>query len=162
MKALILISIFALFISPTYAKKMNQISVTTAIDSTPQEAWDVMVDFKNYGDWNDWVVQLDGEAKIGSVVKAYSNSGQLLKLKITKMQRPYKLCWVDVTWFTKFGLGGWRCRTIKSNPNGEGILFINHFEFTGVFGGVLDLFARNFLKEGMELENTNLKDFLEN
>lgn len=162
MKKLILLSLFALSLTPAYAKKRAPITVTTVINATAQEVWDVLIDFKNYGQWNQWNVKLEGEAKIGSKLKAYTEvDGKSLKLKITKMEAPYNLCWVDVTWFTKFGLGGWRSRMIRPNPNGNGVILINHFEYTGIFGGILDRYTREFLELGLEQENRNLRDFIE-
>ena len=74
---------------------------------------------------------------------------------------PKEICWVDVTWFTKFGLGGWRCRSIEKLPNGEGVRFVNHFEYTGIFGRVLEKASRDFIEKGMQLENANLKSYVE-
>jgi hypothetical protein len=139
----------------------SPIIVTTVIKSTMEKVWDVMIDFDNYSAWNKWVVKMEGEAKEGARVVAYSESGASLQLKITNLQAPHTICWVDVTWFTHLGVGGWRCRTIAPNPDGEGVLFTNHFEYTGIFHGVLDYFSRNALKKGMQLENESLRDFVE-
>ena len=38
---------------------------------------------------------------------------------------------------------------------------MNHFEYTGIFRGVLDHYTRKILEKGMELENKNLQEFLE-
>ncbi len=142
-------------------KKLPPITVSTVMNSTAQEVWDAMMDFENYGDWNRWVVKLEGDAKLGGKVRAYNEQGISLKLKITSIEAPYKICWVDVTWFTHFGLGGWRCRSIEVLPDNQGIKFTNHFEFTGIFGGALAHFTRKMLKEGMELENESLRTFVE-
>ena len=141
--------------------KLPPIIVTTSMDSTVQEVWDVMIDFKNYGDWNRWVVRLEGDAEEGATVRAYNETGLSLDLQITSIEEPYEICWVDVTWFTHFGFGGWRCRSIEALPDGEGIKFTNHFEFTGVFGGMLDCFTREQLEQGMTLENESLREFVE-
>ena len=143
------------------SKRSRPIVVTTVMDSTVQRVWDVMIDFKNYGDWNRWVVKLEGEAIEGARVRAYNEAGSSLDLEITSIQEPYKICWNDVTWFTHFGLGGWRCRSIEALPDNQGIKFTNHFEFTGIFGGALDYFARDYLEKGMKLENESLRDFVE-
>jgi len=118
-----------------------------------------MVDFKNYDKWNKWY-RLEGEAKDDSIVKAYGESGPNLDLKITKMGEN-TLCWTDVSWFTHFGLGGWRCRTVEANADGSGVKFTNHFEYTGPLRFMLKLGTREALLEGMTLENQNLKAFVE-
>ena len=68
---------------------------------------------------------------------------------------------MDVTWFTKFGAGGWRCRRIEEMPNGAGVRFVNHFEYTGIFASVLQRATLDFLQKGMQQENNNLKAFVE-
>ena len=142
-------------------RRLPPIDVATVMDSTVQKVWDVIVDFKNYGAWNRWVVKLEGEAVKGGRVRAYDKSGTALDLEITSIQEPYRICWNDVTWFTRLGLGGWRCRSIEALPDNRGIKFTNHFEFTGVLGGALDFFTREFLEKGMKLENDSLREFVE-
>ncbi len=138
----------------------DQIVVTTDVDSTLNEVWQVMIDFESYRNWNKWY-RLEGEAQVGSVVKAYMESGGIhLDLKITKMDEN-TLCWKDVTWFTNLGLGGWRCRTVWANPDGTGVKFTNHFQFSGPFRAVLKVAAREALLKGMLQENQNLKAFVE-
>lgn len=143
------------------AADRSPVSLSINIKATPQEVWEVITDHENYGDWNEWVVRIEGEAKVGSKVRAYAESGTSLKLRITEMTPPFKICWVDITWFTYLGAGGWRCRSIKPHADGKGVLFLNHFEYTGPFAGVLDYLSRETLIEGMSLENQNLKDYLE-
>ena len=70
-------------------------------------------------------------------------------------------CWVDVTWFTNFGAGGWRCRRIEELPNGAGVRFVNHFEYTGIFASALERATIDFLQKGMQQENANLKTYME-
>jgi hypothetical protein len=144
-------------------KMFAPIIVTTVINSSEEKVWDVMLDFQNYARWNPWVDKLDGEAKLGSRVKAHGkmgNSTGTLDLQITTMKKPNSLCWVDVTWFTHFGLGGWRCRTVEAIPDGK-VKLTNHFEFTGIFGFILDSMSRENLEKGMLAENEGLRDFVE-
>lgn len=137
------------------------ITFTTVIDATSEEVWDVISDFKNYGRWNRCTVKIDGELKKDAVIKAYGDDGKTLDLQITAINRPRSLCWNDVTWFTHFGVGGWRCRTIKAIPYSTAVLFTNHFEFTGTFDWVLNAYARGFLERCMIQENESLRDFIE-
>jgi hypothetical protein len=140
--------------------KSDQIFISTEINSTVDDVWKTMIDFQNYGKWNRWY-QIRGEPIKGALIQAYSGSGVNLDLQITKIE-DNAICWVDVTWFTKFGLGGWRCRSVKPNPNGLGVIFINYFEFTGPMRFILKIGARRLLIDGMKMENQNLKDFIEN
>lgn len=143
------------------AAKRAPIDLQTTIESSPQAVWDVMMDFKNYGAWNRWVVRIDGEAGVGNTVRAYAPSGTALDLRITSIREPYESCWVDVTWFTHLGVGGWRCRAIEPSPDGRSVVFRNHFEYTGPFAAVLDHLTRDTLVKGMTLENESLKAYVE-
>jgi len=142
-------------------KSRPPVVVSTIIQSTAQEVWDVMLDFKNYADWNRWVVRIDGDPIRGGWVRAYNAQGAALDLRITSIQAHQSICWTDVTWFTHFGVGGWRCRNIEVLPDGQGVKVTNHFEYTGVFALALDLASRKYLEYGMKLENESLRDFVE-
>jgi hypothetical protein len=137
----------------------HRIVVTTDIDSTVDEVWQVMINFENYNAWNTWY-RLEGEAKEGTKIKAYGESGGHLDLKITKMDEN-TLCWTDVSWFTHFGLGGWRCRSVAPNPDGNGVKFTNHFEYSGPLRFILECGTSKTVLEGMTLENQNLKNYVE-
>jgi hypothetical protein len=137
----------------------DRIVITTDIDSTVEDVWQVMIDFRNYETWNTWY-RLEGEAKEGATLKAYAQSGSHLDLQITKIANP-TLCWTDVSWFTHFGLGGWRCRSVAANPDGRGVRFINHFEYSGPLRFILEFGTSKTVLDGMTLENQNLKTFLE-
>lgn len=152
-----------LFVAPARAENygLDSIEHSIVIRGSAEHVWDTIADFEGYGNWNEWMVKLEGEPEVGARLKGYAESGMHLDLEITSFEPMKEICWVDVTWFTKFGLGGWRCRSIEPMPNGKGILFVNHFQYTGAFGGVLEYFSRGFLEEGMQLENENLKAYIE-
>ena len=110
------------------------ITVSTRINSSAEKVWDLMMDFSSYGTWNGWVDRVDGDASVGSTVTAKLRDSFIeLDLQITEMERPYNLCWTDVSKFTCLGVGGWRCRFITPLEDGSGVLLTNHFEFTGPF-----------------------------
>lgn len=141
----------------------SSIIIRTPIRATREKVWEVMADFKNYGVWNGWVGRIDGDAKEGATVHAYGKSANIkLDLKITSLQKPHAICWTDVTWFTHFGLGGWRCRTIEDLADGSGVMFTNHFVYTGPFKWALRFWTREGLVKGMTLENESLRDYVEN
>ena len=143
------------------AKGSKQIEYDIVINGTAEKVWAALVDFEHYGKWNQWVPRLEGKPELGATVKAYANSGPQLDLKITSFVEPKEICWVDVTWFTNFGAGGWRCRRIEELPNGAGVRFVNHFEYTGVFASALERATLDFLQKGMQQENANLKTYIE-
>ncbi|MDB9786848.1 hypothetical protein OAB57_01970 [Bacteriovoracaceae bacterium] len=148
-----------------HKKRLAPVVVETIInDTTIDDVWDILIDFDNYEYMNDWV-KIEGEARVGEVVKVSTIKGSTtLLLEITSIVATgnvREICWDDVTWFTKYGLDGWRCRTIESLPDRNAVKLTNHFEYTGIFGGVLAFFTRNVLKEGMTLENTSLKKIIE-
>lgn len=161
------ILLFSLKLSAAECMSINEdssspIIITTVINSSVEKVWDAIIDFKNYGHWNGWVSKIDGEAREGAIVRAYGKTSDLaLDLKITRLEQPRVLCWDDVTWFTYFGVGGWRCRTIEVLPDGKSVKFTNHFEYSGVFRWLFSLSTREMLVSGMTLENESLRNFVE-
>lgn len=141
--------------------RLNSIEYRIPIKGTAEQVWDAIANFADYGKWNQWTFRIDGDPALGAKLKAYASSGGHLDLKITSFVEDKEICWVDVTWFTRLGAGGWRCRRIEKLPDDEGVVFINHFQYTGVFGGALERVTRDFLEKGMQQENQNLKDYIE-
>lgn len=153
------------YFSSTHAEEdsngLAHLDYRIVIKGTTQQVWDAIANFEDYGQWNQWMVRLEGEPELGAYVRGYAASGGHLDLKITSFEERKEICWVDVTWFTHLGFGGWRCRQIEELPGGKGVLFINHFQYTGTFGQALEYVSRDFLEEGMLLENENLKSYVE-
>lgn len=140
---------------------LDSIDYRIVINGTAEQVWEAMANFEDYHKWNRWTPKIEGEPALGSEIKAYGATGSHLDLKITSFEADKEICWVDVTWFTKLGAGGWRCRRIELLPNGQGVLFINHFQYTGIFGAALEYVSHAFLVEGMQLENSSLKTYIE-
>lgn len=142
----------------------STLTVSTIIKASPKKIWDVMVDFKNYGLWN--IYTIDGEAKKGATVqmhsKGFTDSWLIdhLDLKIYKLVENQTLCWIDVSNFTYLGAGGFRCRTIKPLAD-DRVLFVNHFEYTGIFWRLLKWKTYDDLKKGLKDENEALKRCIE-
>lgn len=164
-----LFSCFVLFNTQASAGVFRPIVASETINATAQEVWDLITDHKNYASWNRWVVKIEGEAKVGSTVQVFNDKGKHLDLKITSMEAPYSICWLDVSWFTKYGtiagfigyehgIDGWRCRTIHENKDGKGVTFVNLFQYTGITPGFVSWYARDYIRDGMILENQSIKD----
>ena len=148
-------------------KKRHDLPVIESTDIqgvTIDQVWDVLVDFDNYHNMNDWV-KIEGDPEIGETISARPKSirGPSLKLKITSIVSKgdkREICWDDVTWFTKYGFDGWRCRYVKKLNEENGVRLINHFEYTGKNDWALDIMTRRYLVNGMKLENESLKRYL--
>lgn len=159
MAAIYFISTSGFLCSDSYA--IEPIFVSTVINGNREEIWKAISDFSSYSRWNRWVPRVDGELRVGAVVRGYVQSGNSLLLKITSIEELQELCWVDVTWFTRLGVGGWRCRSIALGPDLGSYRFNNYFVYTGPFARVLETMTRKSLESGMRLENESLKNFIE-
>ena len=140
---------------------LDSLEYSVVIKGTSEQVWATIADFEGYANWNEWMVRLDGEPELGAYLKGYAASGMHLDLQITSFIPNQEICWVDVTWFTNLGVGGWRCRSIQELPDGQGVLFVNHFQYTGTFGRALEYVTRDFLVQGRQQENANLKAYIE-
>ena len=47
---------------------MKELKTAIEIDATPDQVWDVLMDFGAYGDWNPFVTSLSGEARTGETL----------------------------------------------------------------------------------------------
>lgn len=47
---------------------MREISTQVDIDATPQRVWEVLTDFPRYAQWNPFIREAAGEARVGSTL----------------------------------------------------------------------------------------------
>ncbi len=49
---------------------MTNLETSIEIAASPKEVWKVLMDHQNYGNWNPFILKLEGEPKVGSQIKA--------------------------------------------------------------------------------------------
>lgn len=56
---------FLFFVSITNMAKSQEVSTEIIIKSDPQTVWNVLTDFKDYPNWNPYIIYIEGELKSG-------------------------------------------------------------------------------------------------
>lgn len=128
------------------------------IAATPQEVWELLVDFEGYSQWNEWLPELRGEAVPGgrAIAKVWLN-GKLRRARhrVLQVDAPRTLCWRDAgptTWFV------WarRCRFLSEGKDGATTLR-EELTLNGTF---VDAAIRRYgdqLQRGLETEAESLR-----
>ena len=135
-----------------------QLTTTVEIAASPRVVWDVLVDFENYSQWNEWLPELSGEAvEGGSATAKVRLNGKLRRVRhrVLQVDAPTTLCWRDAgatTWFV------WarRCRFLSEQADGTTVLR-EQLTLNGTF---LKSAVRRYgesLQHGLEAEAESLR-----
>ncbi len=54
---------------------METINTTIEIDATPQEVWDVLIDFPSHARWNPFFARVEGEPTVGATLTIKARKG---------------------------------------------------------------------------------------
>lgn len=134
------------------------ISTEIIINSTPQEIWTVLTNFKEYPKWNPFVKSLTGDVIIGNQIKV-ALPGMNFKPTVMEFKKDTEFRWLGHLWFKGLFDGE---HSFKLVNNGNGTVTFIHSE---VFNGILvSLFKKNLLtkiKGGFIQMNERLKTEVE-
>jgi uncharacterized protein YndB with AHSA1/START domain len=135
-----------------------RLATEVEIAASPQQVWDLLVDFEGYSQWNAWLPELRGEAVEGgrANAKVWLN-GKLRRARhrVLQVDAPGTLCWRDAgatTWFV------WarRCRFVSERADGTSTLR-EELTLNGTF---VDAAVRRYgaaLQRGLESEAESLR-----
>jgi len=100
----------------TIKKTFNRTTeVAIVIDAPPEDVWTVLVDAKEFQNWNSTVVSLTGKFRKGEKIRLVSklDPSRTFKLKIKELIPNEKMIWRDAM--------GERIYLLKSNESGQTI-----------------------------------------
>ncbi|MFL6431433.1 MAG: SRPBCC family protein [Nitrososphaeraceae archaeon] len=142
---------------------MKEIHTQIDIKASAERAWQVLIDFNNYSQWNPFIRQINGAPKVGTKLEIHlhtaSGKRRIYKPTVTKLE-PYH----ELRWFGKSFVPGmfngehiFNIETLGVNH----ILFLHREVFTG-FGVALagDRLDRD-LYQSFEKMNNAFKEKLE-
>ena len=146
-----------------YADKVPLIE-TSAIEivAPAADVYRVMLDFDNYGLWNPWLFEAEGEAVVGGQVWArLLLDGVEMQSDhiITTLTPSQVFCWRDAMWYS-FMAGGERCRYLQQTATNR-TLVSGTFQFRGWFAAIGHALYADQMQEGMTSELAGLKRYLE-
>lgn len=138
----------------------KEIKTEIIIRSAPERIWKILIDFKNYPNWNPFIRSISGEIGIGNkiVVHIKPPNGSEMRFKptiLTKVENRV-LSWQGKVLFNGLFDGKHKFELID-NENGT-TTFIQSDKFTGIF---VWLFNPKKTKNGFNEMNQKLKALAE-
>lgn len=137
----------------------TKIHTSININATPQQVWDVLMNFKEYPQWNPFIQSITGIPKVGHTIKVNLTDMTFTPL-ILKQQQYKELRWKGQLWLK--GIFDGEHYFILS-PNEQGGTLFEHGE---IFSGLLVALVKNKVipntTQGFKTMNEALKQRVEN
>lgn len=140
-----------------------EIRTQIIINATPDKVWAVLMDFKNYPNWNSFIKSISGEPKVGDqiTVSIVSPKGKHMTFKplVLAFEHHKEFRWLGKLCFKGVFDGEHRFELVD---NGNGTTVFNHSEtFKGMLVGLFKKQLKDSTKTGFELMNVALKHRVE-
>jgi hypothetical protein len=105
------------------------------ISAPPEAVWAVLLDFPRYPEWNPFIVDLQGEPRPGSPLRATfclpdSNREQRFRPRLVKCEPPHELRWLGHLWM-KGLFDGEQFFRLQASGTG-GTRFVHGEDFSGI------------------------------
>lgn len=130
------------------------------IQAPDHKVFDVISDFNNYQNWNQWIhfakQNLDGTVTVRTTIKGKEKTFQH---KMIESVSPHTFHWCDMGWFTKLAFGQ-RIRKITHLSESE-CLYRCELRVEGIAEKLADKSHGNFMRAGMLAEADSLKIYVE-
>ncbi|MGV0751437.1 SRPBCC family protein [Empedobacter brevis] len=134
----------------------KEIKTEITINVNPEKVWEILINQKEYTNWNPFIKKLEGKLKVGERLKVIiqpENSSKMTFKPIVLAYESYK----TLKWKGKFLIGGLFDGThifeLIDNKNGT-----TNFKQSEVFDGILvRFFNLDNTKKGFEKMNNELK-----
>lgn len=141
---------------------MKQLRTEIEIDATPESAWDILMDFGAYPDWNPFIISLTGEPRVGARLEAHMQppGGRAMTFRptVTVIEPAHRFEWLG-----KLGISGLfdgRHRfEIEATPGGTRLT--QSEDFTGILVPLLSKSLDRGTSRGFEAMNQALKERVE-
>ncbi|MFL6357795.1 MAG: SRPBCC family protein [Nitrososphaeraceae archaeon] len=142
---------------------MKEIHTQIDIKASAERAWQVLIDFNNYSQWNPFIRQINGAPKVGTKLEIHlhtaSGKRRIYKPTVTKFE-PYH----ELRWFGKSFVPGmfngehiFNIETLGVNH----ILFLHREVFTGLGVALAGDRLDRDLYQSFEKMNNAFKEKLE-
>ena len=105
-----------------------ELNTQITINASPEEIWNVLIDFKSYPDWNPFITSIEGTPETGNQLKA-DIDGMKFKPLILESISNKKLVWKGRLLFKGLFDGEHSFEIIQQQ---ESCLFIQSEKFTGI------------------------------
>ncbi|NVN94931.1 MAG: SRPBCC domain-containing protein [Bacteroidetes bacterium] len=142
---------------------MKELKTEILINSTPQKVWAILIDFRNYHEWNPFIKSITGNVVVGSKIivrlEPPEANGMTFKPKVLVFEKNKELRWLGNLLFPGLFDGEHKFELID---NGNGTTTFKQSEkFKGIlvplFKKMLDINTTN----GFNLMNQKIKELAE-
>ncbi|MGB1242682.1 MAG: SRPBCC family protein [Chitinophagales bacterium] len=137
----------------------KEIKTAIQISASPERVWQVFTNFENYGNWNPFILSIEGNVKTGEKIKINAG-GMKFKPEVLAFEENKELRWKGKLLFEGV-FDGEHIFLIEDNKDGT-VTFKQEEKFSGILVG---LFAKKLdteTKEGFKQMNRKLKELAEN
>jgi len=112
-----------------------QYAVTRSIAAPQETVWNLLADVPSWKEWNPTIVEIDGQASVGSKVSLVStvNPDRTFKLTVKSVDAPSRMVWADGMPLGLFT--GERIYTVT--PAGDGCEFSMVEDYTGLLAPLI-------------------------
>ena len=128
---------------------MKRIETTIEMNATPEEVWEVLMDFPSYAAWNPMVVAISGEPKPGShlEVKIAMKNGRRLTFRpnVVEYEAGQRFAWLGKVAVRGLFDGLHR---FQVDANGSTTTFVHSEEFRGLLPSFLGRLLKD-TRDGM-------------
>lgn len=135
----------------------KEIKTEILIHSSAEKIWDILIDFKNYPNWNPFITSIKGnvekENKIVVSIKPPDGGKMTFRPRVLTKLDKQELTWLGSLFFKGIFDGK---HTFRLEDNGDGtITFIQKEEFNGILVGIFNL---KKTEDGFNVMNERLKE----
>ena len=140
-----------------------EIRTQIIINATADKVWAVLMDFKNYPNWNSFIKSISGEPQVGGqiTVSIVSPEDKHMTFKpiVLAFEQHKEFRWLGMLWFRGVFDGEHKFELIES---GSDTTIFNHSEtFKGMLVGLFKKQLENRIKIGFDRMNRDLKKRVE-
>ncbi len=143
--------------------KMKNIRTEIIIDASAETVWQILTDFESYGNWNPFVVSIEGEAKENAGLKAQlmikEGKAMTIRPKVTDIKNNKRFEWYGTTPLWMFnGRHFFEIEVVGRNQ----VKSIQGEYFTGWLKGAILRWVGDQTRAGFIAMNHALKEKAEN
>lgn len=138
---------------------MYKLSTSIEIAANSRTVWNIITDFKRYGEWNPFIRSIEGEQVIGGRLSIFlqpsGTKGMRFKPRLLELSEENRIRWLGRLWIPGL-FDGEHSFTIVTNPGGT-VKFVQEETFRGIFVPLLRKSLEKDTKRGFEEMNRALK-----
>lgn len=136
----------------------QEIRTEIIIDATAEKIYDILTNLATYSSWNPFIIQSEGEAKVGNTIKNSMKNGDktiVFKPKVIKAEKAVAFEWLGSLFIKGLFDGHHYFHIQKINENQ--INLIHGEKFSGILSGMIlrkiaDETRNNFIKMNRALK----------